>query len=188
MSNLPFQVEKYRQILLLDTSDELYEVAQKLVVDSPDIVKMWKSIERAEKQRGYSTDADYWWVKCFLDSAKKSSRLPDFHYIPANERRELQLSITKLTKQLTILLEKNQLAGHLVHCDGSIFNGFYIYEDFSESNQARINDSGTHKLKITDLMKKVEERANEIIETEPLQGKTGTNVAAIRFVRLVLFD
>ena len=188
MSNLPFQVEKYRQILLLDTSDELYEVAQKLVVDSPDIVKMWKSIERAEKQRGYSTDADYWWVKCFLDSAKKSSRLPDFHYIPANERRELQLSITKLTKQLTILLEKNQLAGHLVHCYGSIFNGFYIYQHFSESNQARINDSGTHKLKITDLMKKGDERANEIIETEPLQGKTGTNVAAIRFVRLVLFD
>ncbi len=53
--------------------------------------------------------------------------------------------------------ERNGLDGHLIHTDGAIFNGFYIYEDFEEANRARIDAAGNKKLKISKFLNELSE-------------------------------
>ncbi len=81
------------------------------------------------------------------------------------------------------MLEVNELDVQLVHVDGNNFNGFYFYEDFSDSNQGRIDDAGDHKLAVSWLVQSVAKRAQKIIEDQPVLAKGGKNAEAVRFIR-----
>jgi len=176
---LPKDVVTVRKCLELDRSDDLYEIANKLIGNSPELIGMWRSLERRK-----IGDLEHW-VWSFLGAAVDASNLPPFHYKSLKARRELSDRIATLAKNLSSELEQNELDGHLIYSDGKIFNGFFLYEDFGESNQARIDADQCKKLPVSTVIQRISDRAVEKIENEPMPGKVGANVRAIRFVRIV---
>jgi hypothetical protein len=139
---------------------------------------MWRALERHENE-------DDPWVWIFLRAVANACTLPAFHHKSARERRELSNAIRKLASCLADTLERNGLDAHLIYNDGKLFNGFFLYEDFGESNQARIDAAGNPKLEISRLIRGVAQRAERKIADEPMRGKSGANARAIRFVRLI---
>ncbi|MGA7800148.1 MAG: hypothetical protein WCC36_05005 [Gammaproteobacteria bacterium] len=154
-------------------------MATKLLADSPELISMWRTLEQ---RRSGSDDL---WVWAFLQAAADASTLPRFHFKPPKERKELSAKISRLAHQLARDLERNGLDGHLIHTDGAIFNGFYIYEDFEEANRARIDAAGNKKLKISKFLNELSEWVACKITEEPTRGKAGKNAQAIRFVRRI---
>lgn len=144
---------------------------------------MWLALEKREEKREVLDDD--LWVWGFLEAAAAASNLPPYHYLPVRGRRKLTKTIASLATRLAKILEANELDAHLIHSDGKMFNGFYLYEDFGESNQARIDEAGTNELKLSVLIQEIAERVQEKITEEPVRGKSGKNVRAIRFVRLI---
>jgi hypothetical protein len=178
-SKLPKQVQQVKDILAQDPSDPRFEVAQKLIDESPENILMWKSLERHEFNH------DNYWVWRVLESALRASALPPYHYMSLKDRNELSDRIDRLSKELSRVLKTNDLDVHLIQADGTVFNGFYFFEDFGESNQERIEAADTKKIRVSELLKGVAERSRNIIAKEPLPGKAGKNVKAIRFIRLM---
>ena len=165
-SKLPEQVQEVKAILARNPSDPRFEVAQKLINETCDHISMWKSLERRK------IDNDDLWVWGFLGAASRASVLPPYHYMSLNDRNELSDRIDRLSKELSRALKANDLDVHIIFTDGKIFNGFYCFEDFGESNQHRIEADGTKKLQVSNLLKNVAERSKNIIAEEPLAGKT----------------
>jgi|MTBAKMStandDraft_1061839.scaffolds.fasta_scaffold10491_3 hypothetical protein len=192
-SELPEHVQKIRNTLLKIEPDYYYPesyitVALKLTENTPELVSLWRSLQRQEnrvlKKHGSSLYDDLW-VRAFLESAHLAYDLPPYHFISIKERDELSAQITKLSNQLARLLKVNGLDPHIIFSDGIIFNGFYIFEDFGWSNRARIEESGTQKLKVSELIDRIAERSREKILEEPLPGKAAKNAKAIRFIRIM---
>jgi hypothetical protein len=181
MANLPDDVIKAKQALSRNPSDELAEIGKKLIADSPELVGMWRAYERQK----HPDDPPGVWVWQFLRLAKDASSLPTFHYKSVKERHELEKTIKDLATRLARKLEANGLDAHLIHNDGKMFNGFFVYEDFGDSNRARIDARGVNKPKLSELVRGIAERARKKITEEPMPGKAGSNVEAIRFVRMV---
>ena len=179
-SKLPEQVQKMKENLARDPSHPHFEIAQKLINEKPDNILMWKSLER---RRGINKD-DFW-VWSFLGSALKASTLPSYHYMSLKDRNELSDRIDRLSKELSQTLKANDLDVHIIYTNGTTFNGFYIFEDFGETNQERIEAAGTGKLRVSEYLKFIAERSKNILDEEPLPGKAGKNVKAIRFIRLI---
>jgi hypothetical protein len=179
-SNLPKDVQKVKSILAQHPDDELFEVAQKLMDETPERISMWKTLERRNID-----DGDELWVWVFLKQALMASTLPPYHYVSGSERKSLSFQIENLSEELSWTLRANGLDFHIVYNEGTMFNGFYFFEDFSESNQARFEDSGRQKLRASEFLNYLAERCCEIIEEEPLPGKSGKNVKAIRFIRIM---
>jgi len=123
------------------------------------------------------------WVWSFLSDAEEARTLPRFHYKNKADRTDLSDKIGKHAKALVRLLKNNDLDAHIISGQSHIFNGFHLYEDFGESNRVRIDDAGTNKLKCTDLIAAIAERAETKIKTEPQQGKIGKTARAVHFVR-----
>ena len=178
-SKLPEQVQEVKAILDRNPSHPRFEIAQKLINESPENLLMWKSLER---RRG---NEDNFWVWHFLGSALRASTLPPYHYMSLKDRNELSDLIDRHSKELSRALKANDLDVHVIHADGTVFNGFYCFEDFGESNQERMEAAGTEKLQVSNLLKNVAERSRNLIAEEPLPGKAGKNVKAIRFIRLM---
>lgn len=176
---LPKQVQEIKAILARNPSDPHFEIAQKLISETDEKISMWKSLERRNIEK------DNFWVWHFLGSALRASALPPYHYMSLKDRNELSDRIDSLSKELSRALKANDLDIHIVYADGTVFNGFYCFEDFGESNQERIEADGTEKLQVSDLLKNVAERSRNIIAEESLPGKAGKNVKAIRFIRLM---
>ena len=181
MAELPDDVVRVKRSLSRDPSNELTEIAGKLIADSPELVAMWRTLDR----RKYPHDPPGIWVLQFLDMAREASSLPPFHYKSAKGRRELADTIKDLATRLTRALEVNGLDAHLIHNDGKMFNGFFLYEDFGDSNRARIDADGLNKLKVSVLIERFAERARKKIAEEPMPGKASANVRAVRFVRII---
>lgn len=178
-SKLPEQVHEVKAILARDPSDPHFEIAQKLINETPDHISMWKSLERRKIGK------DSLWVWGFLGAASSASALPPYHYMSLNDRNELSDRIELLSKELSRALKANDLDVHIIFTEGKIFNGFYIFEDFGESNRARIEADGKKKLQVSKFLKYVAERSKNTIAEEPLPGKAGKNVRAIRFIRIM---
>jgi hypothetical protein len=176
---LPKDVIAVKKFLSSDSSDDLYDIAEKLIANSPELIAMWRTLEKRK------VGEDDLWVWSFLRNAADASNLPPFHYINAKERRKLSSRITTLANQLARELEQNELDVQLVYSEGKTFNGFFLYEDFGESNQARIDADKKKKLKVSLLIQKIAERAEQRIAHEPTPGKTSANVRAIRFIRII---
>jgi hypothetical protein len=178
MRKLPKEVTRVQQQLSRDPSHELFHIAEKLIKNTPDLVAMWNALKRPAEQ-------DDLWVWGFLRAVESASALPPYHYVRKRERDELSEKITKLATKLSQALVVNKLDGHLIHNKGKIFNGFLLYEDFGESNQAGIDDDDLDKLKISTLITEFAERATSKIKETPTRGKSAKNVMAIRFIRLL---
>jgi len=176
---LPEAVKAAERALARTPSHDLSVIGAQLIANTPELVAMWRTLERRERD-------DDPWVWEFLRVASNSSTLPPFHYKPTRERREISTMIWDLADRLTKALERNGLDAHLIHSDGKIFKGFYVFEDFSESNQARIDAVGAIKLPVCDLIKSIARRSQQKIADEPISGKGGANARAIRFVRLIV--
>ena len=179
MPELPKDVEALKQAFSRDPSDKLSNIASKLMLNTPELVSMWKTLEKHE------ADSDDPWVWIFLEAVSNSKELPRFHFKTPTERKELSDKITNLANSLSTTLKDNGLDAHIIHNNGKMFNGFFFYEDFGESNQASIDADGVNKLKMTELLESFSERTQERIGEEPIPGKSGKNEAAIRFIRLI---
>ena len=178
-SKLPKHVEEVKAFLDQDPSYPNFEVAQKLMSETPDHISMWKSLERRK------IGSDSLWVWAFLEEASKASKLPQYHYMSVKDRNELSNRMDRLSKELSQTLRANEFDTHIVYIQGKIFNGFYCFEDLGYSNQQRIEADNIEKLKISTILNKIAERSKTIIAEEPLPGKTGKNVRAIRFIRIM---
>jgi len=176
---LPKDVVTVKNRLPHDCSDYRCEVASKLIVDSPELLAMWRSLERRD------IGGDELWVWIFLGTAARASNLPPFHYKPAKKRRKLSNRITTLANELANELKQNELDGQLFYSDSINYHGFFIYDDFEEFMQIEIDDAQTQKVKMSLLIQKFAERATNAIDTEPIPGKAGANARAIHFVRIV---
>ena len=153
--------------------NELSAVANKLMADTPELSAMWRSLERKGSQE------DNLWVWAFLRSAAAANNLPPYHYVSAEGRRKLSKSIVDLASNLAGLLEDNELDAHLVYINGRIFNGYYTYEDFGESNRAQMDAAGDPKLKFSKLLAGIAKRSKEKIANEPIAGKAGRPFTAL---------
>jgi hypothetical protein len=176
---LPKDVEIVRQALLRDPSHEFSKIAKKLIANTPDLVAMWQTLERQ------ASGDDELWVWGFLGLASKASSMPVYHHMPARKRRELSAKISRLATELASTLDVNELDVHLTCIKGINFHGFYFFEDFGLSNQEGIKAAGDPKLKATTAITRIAARAAQQIADEPIKGKSGTNAAAIRFVRWI---
>lgn len=193
LKSIPKMVTDLNNYILSEPSHELRYIAEKLIPgndptkdeqleDNPvDLVGMWLTLENRS-----NNPEDDLWVWSFLRSAEAAYNLPSFHNKNALGRKELSDSILKLTRELSSELTRNDLDCHFVSLDGVLFNGFYIYEDFGDSNRERIDDKSIKKMKFSDLLKFVAERSKKKIDDEPIPGKSGKNANAIRFARLIV--
>lgn len=181
-TTFPEDVVLLCQSLLSDPSEPLANVAKKLIKnDSSELVKMWRTLE----QRKYPTDPGDEYVWAFLKSAYDASKQPRYFEKSRQERKELEDQIAKLTEKLATLLKANDLDAHLIHSNGINFNGFYYYEDFGESNQARFDADNVNKLKMSDILKGIADRSTNKIASVPEKGKMGINAMAVRFIRSI---
>ncbi len=178
-SKLPERVQRVKSALARDPSDPRFEIAQKLIDETPDHISMWKSIERHEM------DSDDYWAWAFLEAALNASTLPSYHYMSATDRNDLSNRIESLSIKLSRALKANDLDVHIVFVDWINFNGYYTFEDFGETNQWRLTDAGVKKLKISEILEYIAERSKTAIAEEPIPGKAGKNAEAIRFIRLM---
>ena len=169
---------------LKDTRDERYETIKKLTEPEESYLdiytKMWKTIENHS-----DTSYDSLWVNCFIDSAFRALSLPEYFYIKEVDRKELVKKINRLTTDLNKLYKAYDLECNFVHINGKIFNGFYLYENFGETNQGRMTNDGINKLASSDALKAVSDYALERINEAAKRGKSGKNVKAIRFIRIL---
>ncbi len=176
---LPKDVIEVKRRLEKDDFDKLRCVADKLIADSPELISMWRTLKRREDDLNDS------WVWDYLRAVKEASTLPAFHYASRLERQELSDKIGRDSRYLSDILKHNNLDGQLFYDDGKMFPGFYIDEDFGESNQSRINNAEIPKIPVSLVIQRIAERAKEKIAEEPMPGKSGKNVRAIRFIRII---
>jgi hypothetical protein len=140
---------------------------------------MWQSLEKRK------IGSDEFWVWSFLRAAADASSLPPYHYITEKKRNDLGKEISLAAKKLCCALRENELDGHLIHLDGQMFKGFFLYEDFSEMRQAEIDSAGDDRVKVTQIITGIAKRAIQKIQDEPQRGKIGKKAKLIRFVRLI---
>jgi len=178
---LPSQVEVVRLQLEKFPRPELSEIAEKLLTPKDqELYGMWATLEK------YSYNVDDLWVWSYLDNVKNCLDLPNYHDLDKKSQRELINDIQAISKELVEKLVDNKLDATLIHCNGIHFNGFYLYEEFSESRQREIDNLSTSKLLASSLITQIVSRAIEKIEVEPIQGKSGKNSEAIRFIRMMV--
>ena len=160
---------------------EWADIAGKLIVDTPELVGMWRTLERLK----HPNEPPPIWVWNFLGDAFDASTLPPYHYKSKAERRELIEIIRNSSVALANTLTVNELDLHLVKGDGYLFNGYFAYEDFGDSNRKRIDIQGDLKLKMSYAITQTAERAIQKITDEPMPGNVGVNVRAVRFIRII---
>ncbi len=171
-------VKSVKAYLEKEPSHKLYDISKKLMQEDPELISMWRSL-----QRNAPNLDDDWWVWSFLESSFSASKLPEFHYMSLKDREDLVEQIRRDTARLVRNLKNQDLDVNLIYNEGKAFNGFFFYEDFDYSNQMYIDDSGTHKQSFVDLLVELSERSTKIIEEDPEPGKASKNVRAIKFVR-----
>lgn len=178
---LPSQVEVVRRHLEKFPQPKLSEIARKLFIPTDqELCSTWATIER------YSHTVDELWVWAYLDRVRDCFYVPRYHNLNKKDRKELIEDIQSISKELVMKLSVNGLDATLIHSNGFNFNGFYLYEDFGESNQRQIDQSNTNKLLVSSLITQIASRAVEKIDQEPLPGKKGKNSEAVRFVRMMV--
>ncbi len=175
---IPPEVSAVRRQLLRQPRHELADIAAKLISDDPEIVAMWCALKRRSKHH-----SDDLWVWAFLKIAIAASRPPTA--LTKGQRHELAGRIAKLAKRLVGALRVCEQDTSIIFSDSRNFNGFFIYEDFGDSNRKRIDATGNPKLKASTLIEHVADRAKRKIINAPAPGKSGRNAKAVYFVRVL---
>lgn len=180
---LPNDVILLGNALLSNPEDPLYEVAKKLITNNPrELITMWVTLEK----RKHLLDPDCEWVWGFLEAVKNASRLPKYQYKSKSERQTLAKDVSDITTKLARILKANDLDHHLIHV-GMGINGYFCYfEDCSDSHQAGLVAKNINKVPISALLDELSRRSNELILAEPIRGKKGVNVEAVRFARKMI--
>ena len=83
--NLPPDVQRVKKVLAQNPKNELHKIAKALISDDPDLVKMWKSISRAVKQRAEKSFAS--------DSLLRKSSLTEEKELPFLFKKVFQVSL-----------------------------------------------------------------------------------------------
>lgn len=144
--------------------------------------QMWRALER----RSYAADNperdDGLWVSAYLNTVLIASTPPRYQLASTSDRKDLASRLEKMSDDICRLLDVYDLDFHLVSLNGKMFNGLYVYEDFGESNQARIKEAGDPLLLASTLIRDMIGHSIEQINSVP-PAKQGANAEAIRFVR-----
>jgi hypothetical protein len=178
---LPLQVELVRLQLNKFPKPELVDIASKLLIPSDqELCSTWVTI------KNYSHTVDELWVWAYLNKVRDCLNVPRYHNLNKKDRKELIKDIQSISKELVMKLSVNGLDATLIHSNGVNFNGFFLYEDFGESNQSQIDQLNTNKLLVSSLITKIVSRAVEKIDQEPMPGKKGKNSEAVRFIRMMV--
>ena len=101
--SLPADVLEFRDMLNRNPDHVLHVVAEKLVVDTPDLRRMWRALERRRTGNGVG------WVWSFLHSALSAARLPAYFYQPRQARQKLARDILFHARELAQLLKESEL-------------------------------------------------------------------------------
>ena len=179
MATMPEDVQIVKRRLSKDPSDELYNISQLLINETPELIAMWRALERR------NVGDDDLWVWVFLGAAFRASNLPPYHYMSASDRRSLADDICFDAETLSRRLKVNGLDVHFIFSDKEPYNGVFPLEDFEAPTQARFIRDAVKKVKISKMIEGIAKRSRKLIEEEPLPGKVGKQVKAIRFVRLM---
>jgi hypothetical protein len=174
---LPKQVAAFKGKMSDD--DSVFEVATKLIAEDPNLVAMWRSLEKRNRS------GDDLWISAFLTAIADAVVLPAYHYLSGAKRRALEKSISVLANELAKTLESNKLDVNLIYIDNLSVRGFYAFEDFGDTNRQRIDADNRVKLHSTRLLREIAERSATKIRHDPLPGKAAKNAAAIHFARRV---
>lgn len=174
------EVKEYFKNNKTDSPSETRKIANKLIIDSSDLVTMWRSIEKYSK-----CTEDNFWVWAFLEAVVWYRQLPKFLKKTRSQQRKLAKEIEYGANSLAILIDENELTEHLIHSESMTFPGFRFYEDFGESNQARIDNLNLQKISTPQLLREIGRRVKEKIEVQSFKGKRTKNFEAIRFARLL---
>lgn len=179
MDEFPPFVLQIRNALRRDPGHKWLEVAEKLMADrNPELTKMWRTLYRGEEQ-----DYDELYVYAFLGQCHDAMKLPRYRYLTQKERFEVGKKINALASELSTTLIEYELQSHIVAAHGKMFHGFYFYEDLSESNQFRADQSNDPKASDTNLLEAIASRARRQLSEVRLHGKQGKGQRAILFIR-----
>ncbi|BAN24651.1 hypothetical protein BRPE64_ACDS28970 [Caballeronia insecticola] len=147
-------------------------------------VKMWVALER----RSYAADApefdDGLWVLAFLAGVAEALSLPRHQSASSADRKNIAERLRKISDEISRIFAAYDLDFNLVQLNGAVFDGLYVFEDFGESNQARIAAAGDSLLPASDLVRNILQRSIEQVETVA-HAKQGANADAVRFIRLM---
>lgn len=183
---LPLDVQRVKLALSSEPGHELFKIGMKLMATGddcqcsnatdqlPDAVSMWNTLYQRRN------DTDDLWVWAFIGAAQVAATPPRFCTKNKEDRKSLAKEIKSAATELARLLEINDLDCQIVQLEGSLFNGFFFYEDFDITNQARIDSTCRKKLKVTELLDRVASRSRSKIDVEPTPGKA---LNPVQFVR-----
>ena len=91
---LPAHVEHVRTTFARLANDKTWDganlrsISGALIRDDPDLVKMWRALERL------ASKVDDLWVWAFLNACHRAINVPPYHNISGEDRRELSSQIT----------------------------------------------------------------------------------------------
>lgn len=167
LSKLPEQVQEVKNIISEKPSHDLFKFVQKLMIETPDQISMWKSLERQ------MADISELWVWEFLWFVRDASTLPPYHYMSVKDRNELSNQIESLTKELSKKLKNNGLDGHIV-----LFNeGFILLEDLDDGKQQHyMDDDNIEKLPLSTLLNEIGARCQNVLVQRKME-KSGFNIS-----------
>ncbi|OOY49048.1 hypothetical protein BOV94_12655 [Solemya velum gill symbiont] len=160
-------------------SKERADLIRKMVSSSPDLIKMWQSFER----RHSNTNYDSLWVIVVFGRFEEALELPAFYYKSSKERAELVSEINRTANRLAVLLKENDLDANLIYIPSGNFKGFFVYEDFSDSNQWWIDRDKTDRALISVILKNIAERSKREVKAVEVKANKTKNMPAILFAR-----
>lgn len=144
---------------------------------------MWESLFRAEQENNDNLDNE--WVVNFLDKVAAARNLPPYFYISGAQRNALMNKIRKHTEALEKIYTNQLFNQNLISNDGQFFHGFYNYEISEDANGEKIETKSRPKVSVVDALQFFAERAEDAINESAHRGKTGKNVEAVRFIRIL---
>ncbi len=135
---------------------------QKKNLDISALQKMWRTLEEKE-QKKYNT-LDDTWVRYFVMYASFYSHLPPYYFEPKSQRNLLTQDLRQLVKKLTRALQYNEFDYRISSLNKN--ENFLFYEELGYSDRREIDNSQAVIPKISDVLNKILNMAeNEIKST-----------------------
>lgn len=183
--SLPKHVLDVQRKLSKLLEHDLKPIADKLIGNGPDLVRMWKQLYKcgATTQNGYYDDL---WVWAFLEEAGTASARPTVELLSEKRKQALSEEIEFLASKLSNLLTDNGLDAHLIYIEGPRTNGFCLYESATDRVRLSVGESRNQMLNIaTGALPMISEYCREVIAVNQATGTSVRNALAIRFARLM---
>jgi hypothetical protein len=174
---LPDHVEEVRKIIARNIP--VTRTPNKLLSTDPEIIKMWRSIERKEKVFN-----DTSWVLWFLHFAREASNLADYELLSKSDREDNLHKITNSIKNLSQAIRVTGLDAY-VHLDENTAETGCLRETKKKVDLYEDPDSQSPKktdLTVLQLLDQLSNWASIELQKEPKPGKAGKTVTQIKFI------